>query len=116
MSSIVRLNQIFLHTTKNLIKANELILSKSDDLICRNLLCQKVLEPCICRLDMALNRLSIPDLKKVDLSNNNLTELPPSLKNFIYIEELNIEKNCLAKVPDYIYCFKNLKIFLKDAI
>lgn len=38
-----------------------LLLRRSEDLVCRNMLCEKVGEPCVCRLDLVLSR--IPQLQ-----------------------------------------------------
>ena len=91
-----------------------LLLSKSDDLICNNLFCEKVTLPCICRLERSLAKVSTLDLKKLDLSSNRLTDLPPSLEKFTELEELDISNNALSKIPAYFAKFKHLKHLIRD--
>jgi hypothetical protein len=94
---------------QTVIQAAALLLHKSDDLVCNNMFCEKVATPCICRVERALARLCPQHLKVVDLSNNNLTELPPSLQKFTLLEELNLSHNTLKIVPQYVYDFKHMK-------
>ena len=54
---------------RNAKTVEHLVLKRSEDLICRNLFCEKVGEVCICRLSSVIEKL--PNLKILDLSNNN---------------------------------------------
>lgn len=38
-------------------QVSSLVLRRSEDLVCRNMLCEKVGEPCVCRLDLVLARI-----------------------------------------------------------
>lgn len=60
-----------------------LILSGSKDMICNNLFCEKVTQPCVCRLDRVISMKKLSHVQILDLSNNNLSALPPSLAHLI---------------------------------
>ena len=72
-------------------------LSASDDLLCRNLMCEHVGDPCICRLSAVLDKL--PGLEHLDLSNNNLSALPEALGRLSKLQTLDIRGNQLHEVP-----------------
>ncbi|RHY23939.1 hypothetical protein DYB37_005955 [Aphanomyces astaci] len=72
----------------------ELILQRSEDLLCRNLMCERVGEACVCRFSMVLEKL--PQLKALNVSHNHLHALPPSLFNLPQLEELNLGHNNLS--------------------
>jgi hypothetical protein len=60
-------------------KVVHLSLQKSMDLVCTNMMCEKVTEACICRLERSLQKMDTDTLLSVDLRDNALTQLPPSL-------------------------------------
>ena len=57
--------------------ATRLLLRRSPELVCRNLMCEKVGGPCVCRLALSLSRM--PHLTALDLSHNSLTRLPDAV-------------------------------------
>ena len=75
----------------------ELDLAASSDLICTNIICEKVGEPCICRLSYALERLK--NLTSLNLSSNRLIALPASIGSLKSLERLDISGNCLSELP-----------------
>lgn len=75
----------------------ELNLASSPDLICTNIICEKVGDPCICRLSHALERLK--NLVSLDLSGNRLTALPASIGSLKHLETLNASRNDLKELP-----------------
>lgn len=83
-------------------EVKSLILSSSEDLICKNLFCEKVTEPCICRIERVLSKINNKTIESIDLSNNKLESLPPSLANMINLKVLNLNNNQLRKIPDEI--------------
>ena len=58
---------------------DSLDLQRSPDLLCVNLLCEKVGDPCICRLSRVLERLQ--HLQRLNLANNQLISLLLSILN-----------------------------------
>ena len=73
-----------------------IILNASADLICNNLMCEKVTEPCICKLERVLQHVDTDNIEIMDLSNNNLKDLPPSMHNFTNLKQLNVSGNLLS--------------------
>ena len=88
--------------------AQELDLSGSPDLVCNNLLCEKVGDPCICRLSRALERL--PQLLRLDLSGNGLTQLPDSLCTLRRLQHLDLRANRLSSLPAGIWDMQQLEL------
>ena len=73
-----------------------IVLRGSEDLMCVNLFCEKVGGPCICRLERALSKEQLATtVEDLDLSNNNLTQLPPSLLKLTQLRTLNLSQNQL---------------------
>ena len=72
----------------------ELILTRSEDLMCRNLMCERVGESCVCRLSLVLEKM--PQLEKLDISYNNLVRLPPKVFDLKSLQELDISGNALT--------------------
>ena len=93
-------------------KVKMLILKSSQDLICNNVFCEKVSQPCICRLERVLNKIDAKDLIHLDLSNNNMTALPPSLMKLTELRELNLSGNNFASLPDMLNNLKKCKVIL----
>ena len=79
-----------------------LVLSSSEDLICKNLFCEKVTKPCICRTERTLEKLNNSTLETIDLSNNKLESLPPSLAKMKNLKVLNLNDNQLKQIPSEI--------------
>ena len=75
----------------------ELDLRASRDLVCDNLLCEKVGEPCICRLSRVLERL--PALLRLDLSGNGLVGLPDSICALQQLQHLDLSGNNIQQLP-----------------
>lgn len=67
-------------------KVVHLSLQKSIDLVCTNMMCAKVSEACVCRLERSLQKMDTDALISVDLRDNALTALPPSLVAKIGLE------------------------------
>ena len=74
-----------------------IVLRASEDLKCMNLFCEKVGGPCICRLERAISKESLVlTVENMDLSNNNLTQLPPSLAKLVQLRSLDLSTNNLT--------------------
>jgi Leucine-rich repeat (LRR) protein len=87
-----------------------LVLRGSQDMMCTNLFCERVSEPCVCRLDRVLKMKKLSNVKILDLSNNNLDLLPPSIHALEHVEELNISGNKLCEIPDFVLTLPHLKV------
>lgn len=74
-----------------------LILSASRDIQCSNLMCEHVGNPCLCRLSLALERVS-SSLETLDLSRNHLTSFPQSLWQLDHLQHLNLSHNALSRL------------------
>ncbi|OQS01902.1 hypothetical protein THRCLA_21571 [Thraustotheca clavata] len=72
----------------------KLVLRKSQDLVCRNLMCERVGEACVCKLSLVLERL--PQLEELDVSENKLQMLPPSIFQLSKLKQLNVSGNMLT--------------------
>jgi hypothetical protein len=95
-------------------KVSSLLLNASKDLVCNNLWCEKVTGPCICRLERTIQGLDQSALKKMDLSGNNLTALPPSMAKLHNLQELNISNNSFLEKPEVLKELEHLKHFIDD--
>mmetsp|Transcript_22152 Transcript_22152/g.30803 ORF Transcript_22152/g.30803 Transcript_22152/m.30803 type:complete len:168 (+) Transcript_22152:157-660(+) len=87
-------------------KVKVLNLMKSEDLVCMNLMCEKVGDPCICRLSRALERT--PNLKHLNLSGNRLSQLPDIIWNLKDLQTLDLSDNLLESRPPKISLLQNL--------
>jgi Leucine-rich repeat (LRR) protein len=88
----------------------QLVLRASKDLVCNNLFCEKVTEPCVCRLDRMLSSKKLTELRELDLSNNRLNVLPPSIGTLTSLEVLNISGNNLKQIPAFVDQLPSLKV------
>jgi Leucine-rich repeat (LRR) protein len=91
-------------------KVTNLVLSSSKDLVCKNLWCEKVTGPCICRLERALQKIDLSGLTSLDLSGNRLSELPPSVKDMVALREIDLSNNDFAAVPSILSNIKTLEV------
>jgi Leucine-rich repeat (LRR) protein len=89
----------------------ELDLASSSDLVCTNIICEKVGDPCICRLSHALERLT--GLVSLRLSGNRLTALPASIGGLENLEHLDASNNDITELPctlGDLRCLKTLNV------
>ena len=93
-------------------KVKELILRSSQDLICNNVFCEKVTLPCICRLERVLDKIDVQELVKLDLSDNRMDFLPPSLGKMTELRELNLSGNNFTSRPPLLDSLKKLERLL----
>ena len=101
MSKMSKLRDVSINPTS----VENLNLSKSEDLICKNLMCEKLGEVCICKLARwaSINGPSLDNLQALELENNGLTVLPDSVFDLNQIEYLNLSHNKLiGNLPTYI--------------
>lgn len=83
-------------------------LRESPDLLCVNLMCEKVGDPCICRLSAVLERL--PQLKHLNLSHNQLTSIPDSIGRLTELHSLDLSHNNLSNLPESLKDLSQLKV------
>mmetsp|Transcript_24701 Transcript_24701/g.41766 ORF Transcript_24701/g.41766 Transcript_24701/m.41766 type:complete len:143 (-) Transcript_24701:253-681(-) len=88
---------------------SKIMLSKSEDLVCRNMFCDKVSLPCLCRLEQAVCYADLTRVTHLDLSANKLSELPPSLKLMTNLEFLDLSDNRLKALPRSLLENRQLK-------
>lgn len=74
-----------------------LLLRKSEDLVCRNLMCAKLGDACVCRLAVHVSRLG--SLRELDIAQNDLGVLPDSVFELPRLEHLDISGEFGCKVP-----------------
>ena len=75
-------------------KCETLKLSKSEDLICKNIMCEKLGEPCICRLARCLS--FTPNVVDIDLSDNGLTNLPDTIYSLQKLQKIDLKGNSFS--------------------
>jgi hypothetical protein len=87
-------------------------LKASSDLICRNIFCEKAGQPCLCKLEHALGSpsLDLSTIRRVDLSSNGLTALPPSISKMKNLEELQLSANSFSALPNFIQRLEKLTL------
>lgn len=80
-----------------------LLLRKSEDLVCRNMMCAKLGEVCVCRLAVHVSRLS--GLRELDISDNDLGVLPDSVFELPELEHLDVsgENEKPPCAPPFLY-------------
>eukprot|EP00959_Pyramimonas_sp_CCMP1952_P146337 3063422-Pyramimonas_sp.AAC.1 len=81
-------------------KVKVLDLTQSSDLTCMNLMCEKVGDPCICRLSRVLERT--PNVEVVSLAKNRLEQLPDALWTLKELRSLNLSDNSLRDLSTQI--------------
>ena len=93
----------------SLVKAQALDMSRSEDLLCRNLVCERVGEPCICRLAVVLERHAAT-LAWLSLAGNGLTQLPAALTALPALRYLDVSANGLLALPDGFTDLRSLQV------
>ena len=96
-------------TSDGLHTAQALDLSRSEDLLCRNLVCERVGEPCICRLAVALERHAAT-LAWLSLAGNGLTQLPAALTALPALRHLDLSANGLSALPAGFADLRSLQV------
>mmetsp|Transcript_29622 Transcript_29622/g.73388 ORF Transcript_29622/g.73388 Transcript_29622/m.73388 type:complete len:143 (-) Transcript_29622:945-1373(-) len=105
----------FYHVARSLIEANRtpnlkaLDLRGSADLLCVNMMCEKVGDPCICRLSRVLEKNG-SELRSLCLAGNKLTQLPSSVFELPHLQVLDLSGNMLEEIPAEVVKLKSLKV------
>lgn len=73
-----------------------------------NLMCEKVGDPCICRLSVVLEKLQ--HLEGLNLSGNKLISLPESVGQLQRLRYLDLSNNRLQTLPKSIQYLKQLEV------
>lgn len=93
---------------RNAATVETLSLEASPDLLCMNLMCEKVGDPCICRLSVVLEKLH--QLEGLNLSGNKLISLPDSIGQLQRLRYLDLSNNKLHTLPKSIQYLKQLEV------
>lgn len=110
-----RLYTTLLAPVRSLMEANRspsmraLDLTGSSDLLCVNMVCEKVGEPCVCRLSRVLERNG-RELRSLVLAGNKLTQLPASVFELQHLQVLDLSENELTEIPADVMKLESLKI------
>ena len=110
-----RLHTTLLTPVRSLMEANRspsmraLDLTGSSDLLCVNMVCEKVGEPCVCRLSRVLERNG-RELRSLVLAGNKLTQLPASVFELQHLQVLDLSENELTEIPADVVKLESLKI------
>ena len=110
-----RLYTTLLAPVRSLMEANRspsmraLDLTGSSDLLCVNMVCEKVGEPCVCRLSRVLERNG-RELRSLVLAGNKLTQLPASVFELQHLQVLDLSENELTEIPADVIKLESLKI------
>jgi len=70
-------------------------------------MCEKVGEPCICRLARVLSLT--PDLERLDLAKNGLTALPEEVFKLRNLRDLDLSHNLLTELPPSVLQLSHLR-------
>lgn len=89
-------------------------LEDSPDLLCVNLMCEKVGDPCICRLSRVLEKLH--HLEGLNLSGNKLISLPESIGQLERLRHLDLSNNNLQTLPNTMQQLKELQVNLVPTV
>mmetsp|Transcript_28603 Transcript_28603/g.91703 ORF Transcript_28603/g.91703 Transcript_28603/m.91703 type:complete len:119 (-) Transcript_28603:183-539(-) len=87
-------------------------LSKSEELVCKNIMCAKLGEACVCRLLRVLQRA--PQVTELRLDGNNLNTLPDLEDVLPDLELIDLRHNAFTEVPDFLHRMPKLKEVLLD--
>lgn len=77
-----------------------------------NLMCEKVGEPCICRLARVLSLT--PEIERLDLGKNDLTALPEEVFKLRNLRSLDLSYNRLSTLPSSILQLSQLEVLVLE--
>jgi len=81
-------------------EVRSLDLSTSEDLKCKNIMCEKIDEVCVCKLARFLVQNPFPNLESLNLSGNSVEVLPEPIFDVQSLTELNLSYNKLIQLPN----------------
>ena len=93
-------------------QVTHVLLSASADLVCNNLFCEKVTQPCLCRLERALESSDPSRVEVLDLSGNRLEALPPSVARMVGLKVLDLRNNAFKQMPKELTKLKNVQVLM----
>jgi Leucine-rich repeat (LRR) protein len=89
-------------------------LSRSEDLICNNLMCEKLGDPCVCKLARFLEQHDWHALEELRLAGNGLSSAPPAFFR-PSLRVLDLSHNRLSTIPQEIErCHNLISLILND--
>jgi len=104
-------------TLRHAMKSNpqdvrKLHFERSQDLICKNLMCEKVGAPCVCRVGrwMHQNKNQLRHCEWLSLRGNELQQLPGELWELRSLTHLDLSNNALSVLPHDVERLVNLEV------
>ena len=113
--------------SRNADKVIDLDLSSSETFICKNIMCEKIEQLCICRFSQFLfhhcNNIGFSNLERVSLRSNRLDRFPTALeylaKHSTRLREIDLRNNVIRRLDpnelSFLNDFPNLERILLQA-
>ena len=83
---------------KSPLAVRTLDLSGSQELVCKNIMCPKLEETCICRLAFFLSQNDFANLRSLVLRNNNISTFAFSILNGTNISHIDLRENNIKEI------------------
>ncbi len=85
------------------IDVETLDLTKSKDLLCKNMMCEKLGNACVCKLARFVQQTDFPNLHTLILKNNRLDVLPDAIFECLpKLKLLDVRNNQLIELPENV--------------
>lgn len=88
----------------------ELDLTRSDDLKCKNIMCEKLDQACVCKLARYLVQNRFPEMNTIRLAYNGIDTVPLPVYEIKTLKELDLRGNKLKNISDDVVKLESLEI------